>query len=258
MAGDTTAQTAQTTQGNGPQADAAAPPMDVGMLLYEGHTTLDFVGPHLAFASAGMRVHLVSHSLDPVASDSGLAVLPTVTLQDCPADLDILFVPGGRIDEVLLDRAKLDFLANHGRTASYITSVCTGSLALAAAGLLDGYRAATHWATRDQLARFGVEVSNERVCIDRNRATGGGVTAGIDFGLTLVARMLGEDTAKLSQLAMEYDPQPPFDAGSPESAGPDVVARFAEFAVATFGERIDETIARAVSRALEQRAAQNA
>ncbi|MBI0294251.1 DJ-1/PfpI family protein [Streptomyces sp. PRKS01-29] len=252
MAGETT------TQGNGPQAGAAARPMDVGMLLYGGHTALDFVGPHLAFASAGMRVHLVSHSLEPVVSDIGLAVLPTVTLQDCPADLDIVFVPGGRVDEVLLDRTKLDFLADHGRTAAYITSVCTGSLVLAAAGLLDGYRAATHWATREQLARFGVEVSSERVCIDRNRVTGGGVTAGIDFGLALVARVLGEDAAKVAQLAMEYAPQPPFDAGSPEGAGAEVVARFAEFAEATFGERIDVSIARTVSRALERRAAHNA
>ncbi|MBB4785604.1 DJ-1/PfpI family protein [Streptomyces rapamycinicus] len=244
----------ETTQGNGRETDSARP-MEVGMVLYGGHTMLDFVGPHLAFASAGMRVHLVSDSLGPVVSDTGVAVLPTVTLESCPADLDILFVPGGRVDEVLLDRAKAEFLSHHGRTASYITSVCTGSLVLAAAGLLDGYRAATHWATRDQLARFGVEVSDERVCVDRNRVTGGGVTAGIDFGLTLVARTLGEDAAKLSQLAMEYNPRPPFDAGSPEGAGPEVVARFAEFAEATFGEHIDESIARTISRVLERRAA---
>ncbi len=244
----------ETTRGNGRGTDAARP-MEVGMVLYGGHTMLDFVGPHLAFASAGMRVHLVSDSLDPVVSDTGPAVLPTVTLESCPADLDILFVPGGRVDEVLLDRAKVEFIAAHGRTASYITSVCTGSLVLAAAGLLDGYRAATHWATRDQLARFGVEVSDERVCVDRNRVTGGGVTAGIDFGLTLVARVLGEDAAKLSQLAMEYNPRPPFDAGSPEAAGAEVVARFAQFAEATFGERIDESIARTVSRVLQRRAA---
>ncbi|MGW2329273.1 DJ-1/PfpI family protein [Streptomyces sp. NPDC001700] len=101
-----------------------------------------------------------------------------------------------------------------------MTSVCTGSLALAAAWLLDGYRAATHWSTRDHLARLGVEVSTERVCIDRNRFSGGGVTAGIDFGLTVIAHVLGEKSAKLSQLAMEYDPKPPIDAGSPRTRGP--------------------------------------
>ncbi|WP_051885846.1 DJ-1/PfpI family protein [Streptomyces hygroscopicus] len=247
--------TVETTHGNSPRSGDAARPLDVGMLLFEGHTTLDFVGPHLAFSSAGMRVHLVSDSLAPVASDIGLAVLPTATLEDCPADLDILFVPGGSVHEVLLDQAKIDFLVDRGRTASYITSVCTGSLVLAAAGLLDGYRAATHWATRAQLARFGVEVSYERVCVDRNRATGGGVTAGIDFALTLIARVLGEDAAKLSQLAMEYTPQPPFDAGSPESAGAEVVARFAQFADAAFGGSIDEGLGRAVSDAVERRAA---
>ena len=107
--------------------------------------------------------------------------------------------------------------------------MCSGSVVLAAAGLLDGYRAATHWAMREQLARFGVEVSEERVCVDRNRFTGGGVTAGIDFGLTLIAQILGEDVARFTQLAIEYDPRPPFDSGSPHSAGPEAVARFREF-----------------------------
>jgi cyclohexyl-isocyanide hydratase len=223
-------------------------PLQVGVLVYDGHTTLDFVGPHTAFTAAGMRVHLVSNTLDPVVSDTGLTVGPTVTLDDCPKELDIVFVPGGAVDEVLLDRARLAFLAERAATASYITSVCTGSLVLAAAGLLDGYRAATHWATRGHLARLGVEVSDERVCIDRNRMTGGGVTAGIDFGLTLVARTLGPDVAKFVQLALEYDPRPPFDAGSPEKAGRAAIA-----AVHRFGGPVDGRMGDAITRILEER-----
>ncbi|WP_233226292.1 DJ-1/PfpI family protein [Amycolatopsis sp. CA-126428] len=219
--------------------------LEIGILVYNGHTSLDFIGPQLAFTAAGMKVHLIAESSDPVVSDTGVSILPTTTLRQCPARLDILFVAGGAVENVLLDRLLMDFLAERGATATYVTSVCTGALALAAAGLLDGYRAATHWATRDQLARFGVEVSRERVCIDRNRITGGGGTAGIDYGLALIAHVLGEDTAKLAQLAMEYDPQPPFAAGSPEGAGPDVVARFKD----VFGG-LDEALHNAVSEAL--------
>jgi len=127
--------------------------------------------------------------------------------------------------------------------------VCSGSVVLAAAGLLDGYRAATHWAMREQLARFGVEVSEERVCVDRNRFTGGGVTAGIDFGLTLIAQILGEDVARFTQLAIEYDPRPPFDSGSPHSASPEAVARFREFVDAA-----DRLMHDAVSQVLARRA----
>ncbi|HEX4360256.1 MAG TPA: DJ-1/PfpI family protein [Pseudonocardia sp.] len=226
------------------------PPPSVGMLMYNGQTNLDFIGPETTFSAAGMTVHLISDSLEPVVSDSGVAVLPTVTMADCPAELDILFVPGGMVDGVLLDRARLAFLADRGATASYVTSVCSGSVVLAAAGLLDGYRAATHWAMREQLARFGVEVSEERVCLDRNRCTGGGVTAGIDFGLTLIARVLGEQVARFTQLAIEYDPRPPFDSGSPSSAGPEAVARFR-----TFVGPADQLMDDAVSQALARRAA---
>ncbi len=225
-------------------------PLVVAMLLFEGHTALDFVGPYTAFAGAGMDIHLVSESLRPVLNDTGFAVSPTTTFDDCPSQLDILFVPGGSVHDVMLDDEAIAFLADRGAKASFITSVCTGSLVLAAAGLLDGYRAATHWATRDHLARLGVEVSTERVCADRNRFSGGGVTAGIDFGLTIIAHVLGEESAKFSQLAMEYDPEPPFDAGSPEGAGPDVVARFNQFTA-----QFDEKFKNAVSRVLEQRIA---
>jgi cyclohexyl-isocyanide hydratase len=223
-------------------------PFVVAMLLFDGHTALDFVGPHTAFAGAGMEVHLVAETLRPVLTDSGFAISPTTTFDECPAQLDILFVPGGAVDKAMLDGKVIDFLVDRGSRASYITSVCNGSLVLAAAGLLDGYRSATHWATRDHLARLGVEVSTERVCIDRNRFSGGGVTAGIDFGLTIVAHVLGEEAAKFCQLAMEYDPKPPFNAGSPETAGPAVVARFDQLT-----SQFNDIFSNAVSRVLEQR-----
>ncbi len=222
------------------------------MLVFDGHTMLDFVGPHTAFSAAGMKIHLVSDTLDPVVSDTGVAVTPSVTFDDCPAELDILCVPGGTVDEVMLDQRKLAFVAERGAAASYVTAVCTGSLVLAAAGLLDGYRAATHWSTRHHLARLGVEVSEDRVCVDRNRFTGGGVTAGIDFGLTLVEHVLSPDVAKFAQLALEYNPQPPFDAGTPEGAGPAAVAQFAQFAAGP-----EKSLDHAVSQVLERRASVN-
>src|SRR5262249_27534382 len=152
---------------NDGEAARAGRPLEVGMLMFNGQTVLDFIGPHTAFSSVGMKVHLVSDTLEPVTDDFGnVAIVPTVTLDDSPAELDILFVPGGFVNAVMTDRARLGFLAERGSTARYVTSVCTGSLVLAAAGLLNGYRAATHWSTRHHLARLGVEVSGERVCVD--------------------------------------------------------------------------------------------
>ena len=151
--------------------------------------------------------------------------MPTVTFADCPVDLDILFVPGGMgTNEAMRDPEISAFLAERGKTARYITSVCTGSLVLGAAGLLDGYKAATHWAFYDVLDALGVEAVHRRVVADRNRITTGGVTAGIDFGLTLLAELRGETVAKVTQLVMEYDPKPPFDTGSPQIAGPEMTA----------------------------------
>ncbi|WP_307131239.1 DJ-1/PfpI family protein [Streptomyces aurantiacus] len=224
------------------------PPLQVAMLLFNGLTALDFIGPHTAFSAVGMDIHLVAENFDPVASDTGISITPTATFESCPARVDILFVPGGAVHDVLLDKKTVDFVAERGASTSYVTSVCTGSLILAAAGLLDGYRAATYWSAREQLARLGIEVSTERVCIDRNRFSGGGVTAGIDFGLTLVSEVLGEEAAKLAQLAMEYNPEPPFDAGSPEGAGPEAVVRFNRFA-----GQVNEAHADAVSRVIEKR-----
>ncbi|WP_424185305.1 DJ-1/PfpI family protein [Actinokineospora sp. G85] len=193
------------------------------MLLYPGLTNLDLVGPHAVW-SWTMDVHLVWKDLDPVETDSGMKILPTTTLASCPADVDILFVPGGAgTSAAMADPEVLDFLADRGSRASYVTSVCTGSLVLAAAGLLRGYRAGTHWAFREHLAPMGAECVAERVVVDRNRVTGGGVTAGIDFGLTVLAEILGQDRARFAQLLLEYDPAPPFDAGTPEKAAPATV-----------------------------------
>ena len=199
------------------------PPLEIGMLLYPGMTLLDLAGPQSALGMHG-RTHLFWKTLDPVMTDSGVAIVPTATFADAPGRLDVLFVPGGfGTVDAMKDEAVIAFLAERGRDARYVTSVCSGSLILGMAGLLDGYRAATHWACHDILDALGVEAAHERVVADRNRFTGGGVTAGIDFGLTLLAELRGPEVAKITQLMMEYDPAPPFDTGCPERAGPGMV-----------------------------------
>jgi cyclohexyl-isocyanide hydratase len=204
---------------------ASDSPLQIGMLLYPFLTQLDLTGPFEVFSRmSNVRVHLLSKTLEPVKSDGGLLLQPTVTLAECPP-LDVLFVPGGAgVVAVMEDTIVLDFLAERGATAGYVTSACTGSLILAAAGLLKGYKAACHWISRDLLEVLGAIPLAERVVVDRNRVTGGGVTAGIDFALTLAALLRGEPEAKRIQLQMEYDPAPPFHAGSPEAAGPELVA----------------------------------
>ena len=201
------------------------PPLQIGMLIYPNMTLLDLVGPQAAF-SFHSKTHLVAGTLDPIPTDSGISILPTTTYADCPKNLDVLFVPGGfGTNDAMQDEAALAFLAENGKSARHIASVCSGSVILAAAGLLDGYKAATHWAFYPQLEATGdVEGVHERVVADRNRFTGGGVTAGIDFGLTLLAELRGEQVAKMTQLMMEYDPKPPFDTGSPSTAGPELTA----------------------------------
>jgi cyclohexyl-isocyanide hydratase len=197
----------------------------IGLVIFPGMTQLDITGPHQVFAfMPNTQVDLLWKTLEPVKSSEGMTILPTLTFNDCPP-LDVLCVPGGTMGvvEMMRDIEVLEFLRRQGKTAKYITSVCTGSLILAAAGLLQGYRAACHWAFREQLAMLGVDVETERVAIDRNRITGGGVTAGIDFGLVVAAQLCGEDVAKVIQLTLEYNPAPPFNAGSPESAGEAVV-----------------------------------
>ena len=204
-------------------------PLQIGMVVYPGLTLLDLIGPQTALGMHGVT-HLVAERLEPVQSDSGIALIPTTTYEQCPKDLDVLFVPGGMgTADAMEDVRLLAFLRSRAATARYVTSVCSGSLILAAAGLLQGYRATTHWTSLDVLAAFGVSAEPARVVRDRNRLTGGGVTAGIDFGLVLLAELRGEPIARLTQLAMEYDPQPPFDAGSPASAGAETVTLARQF-----------------------------
>ena len=188
-------------------------------------TLLDMVGPQTALAYHS-RTHLIAKTLEPIRTDGGISIVPTTTYADCPLNLDVLLVPGGfGTNDVMQDEEALAFLAQNGKSARYVTSVCSGSVILAAAGLLDGYQAATHWAAYPQLEAAAVgEAVRERVVIDRNRITGGGVTAGIDFGLTLLAELRGVEVAKMTQLLIGYDPKPPFEAGTPASAGPKTTA----------------------------------
>ncbi len=205
----------------------SGPPLLIAMLMFPDMYPLDLFGPYQFLAGLqNAHVYLVSKTLKPVTADKGVMVLPTTTLSDCPRDLDVLFVPGGTggVNPLLNDDEVLNFVADHGSRARYVTSVCTGALILGAAGLLGGYKAATHWAAMDLLPIFGAIPTAQRVVEDRNRITGGGVTAGIDFGLTIAARLYGADYAKMLQLLMEYDPQPPFRSGSPEGASPKLVA----------------------------------
>jgi cyclohexyl-isocyanide hydratase len=197
----------------------------IGLVIYPDMTQLDMAGPFQVFTSMpDTRVLLIWKSLEPVVSNGGLTVLPTTTFEECP-QVDVLCVPGGVFGQVemMQDSDMMEFLQKQSQTAEYITSVCTGSLIVAAAGLLCGYKATSHWAFREQLALMGAEVSTERVVVDRNRITGGGVTAGIDFGLTIAGMLCGEETAKFIELMLEYNPAPPFGVGSPEKAGLDLV-----------------------------------
>jgi cyclohexyl-isocyanide hydratase len=215
-----------------------------GFLLFPQVTQLDLTGPaQILGRLPGARTHLVWKTRDPVPTDVGFTINPTDTFVDCPP-LDVLCVPGGwGIEHLFDDTETLDFLRRQGETARYVTSVCNGSLVLGAAGLLQGYRAACHWMWRDYLPRFGAEPVAQRVVRDRNRISGGGVTAGIDFGLVLAAELAGEETAKMLQLHFEYDPQPPFDCGSPEGAGAERVAQARAFTAERL-RRVEEKLPR--------------
>ena len=206
-----------------------ANPIAIGILIYPNLTQLDATGPAQVLARVpGATVHMIWKTRDPIPTDAGFSIVPNTTFADCP-QLDVICVPGGGGQVALMtDPETLDFLRQQAATARYVTSVCTGSLVLGAAGLLKGYRSACHWAWRDMLSDFGAIPVAERVVRDRNRISGGGVTAGIDFGLTVAAELAGEEVAKSIQLVLEYDPQPLFDSGSPEKAGPERVQRLRE------------------------------
>jgi cyclohexyl-isocyanide hydratase len=229
--------------------DVAMPaPLNIGLLLFPKLTQLDLTGPLQVFSRIpGASIHLVGKTLDAVTSDTVLTLTPTVNFEQCP-QLDVICVPGGvGTDDVVNDEATLDFLRRQAATATYVTSVCTGSLVLGAAGLLRGYRAATHWSAIDNLAAFGAIPSRERVCVDRNRISGGGVTAGIDFALTLASMLADRATAEAIQLMLEYNPAPPFNAGSPDSAPAQVVAMLNE-RMAGARQRRAEAIGRSAAR----------
>jgi len=200
-------------------------PLQIGLVLFPRVTQLDFTGPLQVFSSVpGATVHLIWKRIEPVASDSVMTLTPTITFADCP-QLDVICVPGGfGIDDMANDEEMLDFLRSQAKGAKYVTSVCTGSLVLGAAGLLRGYRATTHWSAMENLAPFGATPTKTRVCVDRNRVTGGGVTAGIDFALTLVSLLIDRQAAEMVQLRLEYNPAPPFNSGSPDTAPPEVLA----------------------------------
>jgi cyclohexyl-isocyanide hydratase len=199
-------------------------PLLIGFVAYPGLTQLDLTGPLEVFSRLpGVQVLTIGATLEAVQSDSGLRIVPDVTC-DSVAALDLVCVPGGPgVNQVLEDPTVLDFLRRVEPAARYVTSVCSGSLILGAAGLLRGYRATSHWLSLDLLAAFGATPVAERVVVDRNRITGGGVTAGIDFGLTVAAELRGREAAERVQLMLEYDPAPPFDAGSPARAPASVV-----------------------------------
>ena len=191
----------------------------VNMVLFPSFTQLDLTGAYEVLARLpGARVSLVAATAEPVRTEFGLTITPDVTFAAAPAP-DIVCVPGGwAITDHLDDDEMLDFLRAQARGARYVTSVCTGALLLGAAGLLRGYRATTHWQSLDMLRLFGAEPVDSRVVVDRDRVTGGGVTAGIDFGLAMAAELFGATVAQEIQLAIEYHPAPPFDSGSPHTA----------------------------------------
>ena len=199
-------------------------PLQIVVLLFPNVTQLDFTGPaQISSRFPNTQVHLAWHDFNPVPTDAGWCIVPTTTLENCP-QADVLFVPGGSgTFDLFDDVAALEFLRGQASNARWVTSVCTGSFALAAAGLLTGYRATSHWASLKMLEMFGVTPVSERVVRDGNRITGAGVTSGIDFAFVLAAELFGDDVARRIQLAVEYDPAPPFDYGSPAKADPQIV-----------------------------------
>lgn len=198
---------------------------EIGFLLFPRLTQLDLTGPFEVLSRLpGAKVRLLWKTLEAVRADTGIGLLPDTTLAECPP-LDLICVPGGPGVAALMEDAEvLDFLRRQAATARYVTSVCTGALVLGAAGLLHGKRATTHWASHDFLAALGALPERARVVRDGNLFTGGGVTAGIDFALTIAAEVAGPAAAQAIQLQIEYAPEPPFAAGSPDTAPPEVLA----------------------------------
>ena len=221
----------------------------IGMVVFPRLTQLDLTGPYEVLARLpNTKILLVAHSLNPVESDRGLTILPTATFADCP-QLDVVMVPGGPGQQDLMeDAAVLEFLRRQARGAQYVTSVCTGSLVLGAAGLLKGKRATSHWAALEHLKALGAIPVLERVVVEDRIVTCAGVATGIDFALVLAAKLEGEQVAREIQLQIEYDPAPPFNCGSPRTAPPDMVARLRRRLAALNEAR--RTVAERVGRSL--------
>jgi cyclohexyl-isocyanide hydratase len=211
---------------------------EIGLLLFPNITQLDLTGPYEVFIKfPDANVRLIWKTLDPITAGGGMQIVPDTTFADCP-QLDLVCVPGGAgMNPLLNDDETLAFLKQQAANARYVTSVCTGALVLGAAGLLKGKRATTHWMSHDMLEALGAIPVTERYVIDGNIVTGGGVTAGIDFALAIAADLHGEDVARSIQLAIEYDPAPPFASGSPANADPALVERTRQMAAARQNER---------------------
>jgi cyclohexyl-isocyanide hydratase len=220
--------------------------INIAFVLFPNVTQLDFTGPLQVLSRVpGAKVHLVAKSLGGVSTDAVLTLSPTTTFAEAPP-VDVLVVPGGfGVDEAMNDPELMAFVRREGARAKYATSVCTGAFILGAAGLLKGKRATTHWAYHADLARVGVTPTKSRVVRDGKIFTGGGVTAGIDFAFALAAEIASEQVARAIALGLEYDPAPPFDAGSPEKA--DTATR--EAAVERYGARLEQFRA-ALARAM--------
>jgi cyclohexyl-isocyanide hydratase len=197
----------------------------IGFVIFPNLTQLDFTGPlQVLHRLPGATTHIVAKTREPVPSDGPLTIPPTTTFADCPP-LDLLCVPGGfGIDQAMEDDETIAFVRREGARATYVTSVCTGAFILGAAGLLQGKRATTHWAYHHLLPRVGAIPVQQRVVRDGHTFTGGGVTAGVDFAFTVMQEIAGPLVAQTVQLGIEYDPQPPFDGGSPARAPAEVRA----------------------------------
>ncbi len=222
----------------GSTTSTGAEEFHIGFLGFPNLTQLDLTGPFETLARLPrINVHIVARTLEPIRSDTGFIIQPTTSYADCPS-LDLICVPGGPgVNEVMLDGETLAFVRQQAATARYVTSVCSGALVLGAAGLLRGYRATTHWASLQFLSRFGAIPVRERVSVDRNRITGGGVTAGIDFGIYVAAELGGQPLAERIQLYLEYAPSPPFASGTPASAPTEVLSAYMEASAAMLERR---------------------
>src|SRR6188474_597955 len=194
------------------------PLFNIGFVIFPDLTQLDFTGPLQVLSRLPQSAtHIVAKSAAPVASDCGLGLIPTHTFANCPP-LDLICIPGGSegVAGIINDRETIEFVRQQAGAAKYVTSVCTGAFVLGVAGLLKGRRATTHWAYTDLLPLVGAIYEKGRVVRDGNVFTGGGVTAGIDFALTVAAELAGAEAAQRIQLSIEYDPAPPFTSGNPD------------------------------------------